>query len=154
MSDLNICCFIGRLTRDSEIKYMTDGLQIVKFSLAVNRRAKVNGEYKDVASYLNFVYMGKAAEATSVYLVKGKQVAVESECRMDSYRDSNGQIRTSIEFLVHSLHLIGSSSNPNGNSGTAGGTVHNAVKQRQQEQERIQDQAMEDTPDLIENVPF
>lgn len=111
MADMNSCNFIGRLTRDSELKYFSDGLAVARFSLAVNRMAKVNGEYKEVPSYLNFSYIGKAAEKVHPYLVKGRQVAVESECRMDSYTDGNGQARTAIEFIVRSLQLIGGKDN-------------------------------------------
>ena len=73
--DLNSCTFVGRLTRDSEIRYSQGNLAIVRFSLAINRRKQVNGQWQDVASFLDFSWMGSAAEKTSQYLTRGRQVA-------------------------------------------------------------------------------
>ena len=108
--DLNSCTFVGRLTRDSEIRYSQGNLAIVRFSLAINRRKQVNGQWQDVASFLDFSWMGSAAEKTSQYLTKGRQVAVQAEALTSSYEDRSGQKRTRVEFSVKSLQLIGSSS--------------------------------------------
>ena len=41
MNDLNQIMIIGRLTRDAELKYTAGGLAISNFSIAVNRRRRV-----------------------------------------------------------------------------------------------------------------
>lgn len=107
--DLNSCTFVGRLTRDSEIRYSQSNLAIVRFSLAINRRKQVNGQWQDVASFLDFSWMGSAAEKTSQYLTRGRQVAVQSEALTSSYEDRSGQKRTRVEFSVRSLQLLAGS---------------------------------------------
>ncbi len=106
--DMNCCQFVGRLTRDAEVRYSQSGLAVVRFSLAVNRRKQVGDQWQDEASFFDFVYMGKIAETLNQYLVKGRQLAVQSEAVMNSYEDRSGQKRSRVEFHVRSLQLLGS----------------------------------------------
>ncbi|MGP1438967.1 MAG: single-stranded DNA-binding protein, partial [Treponema sp.] len=47
MADVNHVVLVGRLTRDSELRYTQGGTPIVKFSIAVNRRKKTGEEWVD-----------------------------------------------------------------------------------------------------------
>ena len=40
MNDTNSVLLIGKLTRDSEVRYMRNGTAVSNFSIAVNRRRK------------------------------------------------------------------------------------------------------------------
>ena len=77
--DVNYIVLIGRLTRDVELKYLSSGTAVAKGAIAVNRRVKKGDEWKDEASFFEFVLFGKTAENLSKYLLKGKQIAVEGE---------------------------------------------------------------------------
>lgn len=109
-SDINSCCFSGRLTRDSELKYAQGGQAICKFGLACGE------EYKDKkhTSFLDCVIFGKRAEALQKHLTKGTALTVVARCKVDSY-EKDGQKRYRTEFIINELAFGG------GGSGGGGG---------------------------------
>ena len=115
--DLNVVTLVGRLTRDSEIRYSQRGEAVVRFSVAVNRRKRnADGAWEDEANFFNCVYFGKSAEGINQYLSKGRQVALNGELRQNRY-EVEGQSRSTIEILVNNLQLIGGSQNSQGGRG-------------------------------------
>ena len=73
---LNRIILIGRLTRDPELKYTTNGTAVATFSLAVNR--KFNREETD---FIDIVAWRGLAENAANYLSKGRLAAVEADCK-------------------------------------------------------------------------
>ncbi len=120
MADLNHVILIGRLTRDAEFKYITNGQAICKFSVAVNRRKKSGDQWVDEANFFDIVLWGRQAETLNQYLIKGKQVAVEGELRQDRW-EQDGQNRSKVEIVANNLQLLGGGSGGgSGNSGSYG----------------------------------
>jgi single-strand DNA-binding protein len=72
MADLNHVVLIGRLTRDSELKYTSGGQAVCKFSIAVNRRKKNGDQWEDEANFFDIVVWGRQGESLHTYLKKGK----------------------------------------------------------------------------------
>lgn len=64
---MNKCIFMGRLTRDPEIRYTQSEkpVAVVNYTLAVDRRYKREGEPS--ADFINFVAYGTAAEFAEKY---------------------------------------------------------------------------------------
>ena len=106
-NDLNIVSIVGRLTRDSEIKYIQNGGAFVRFSLAVNRRKRNGDRWEDESNFFDCVFFGKAAEAIHQYLTKGRQVAINGELRQSRW-EADGQTRSRVEIVVNSLQLLSS----------------------------------------------
>ncbi len=106
MADINHVVLVGRLTRDTELKFTNAGLAISKFSLAVNRRAKKGDTWQEETDFFDAVWMGKGAEAVSQYLLKGKQVGIQGELRQNRW-EQEGQKRSRVEIFVTSLMLLG-----------------------------------------------
>ncbi len=106
MAGINHVVLVGNLTRDAELKFTNAGLAISKFSLAVNRRTKKGDTWQDEANFFDAVYMGKAAEAVSQYLVKGKMIGIQGELRQDRW-EQEGQKRSRVEIFVTNLQLLG-----------------------------------------------
>ncbi len=106
MAGINHVVLVGNLTRDAELKFTNAGLAIAKFSLAVNRRVKKGDTWQDEANFFDAVYMGKAAEAVSQYLVKGKMIGIQGELRQDRW-EQEGQKRSRVEIFVTNLQLLG-----------------------------------------------
>lgn len=76
---------MGRLTKDPEVRYGSDGKAIARFSLAVDRRYKDNnGNYP--TDFFNLVSFGKTAEFVEKYLHKGVKILVEGEIRNNNYQ--------------------------------------------------------------------
>ena len=105
-NDLNVVGLVGRLVRPCETRFTNSGVAIANFSIAVNKRQKVNGDWQDKASFLDCTYFGKGAEAVSQYLVKGQQVSIQGSLEQQTW-ESNGQKRSKVVVIVNSLSLLG-----------------------------------------------
>lgn len=107
--DTNTCIFIGHLAAKPETSFIADGTPMMKFRLAVNRLARDShtGENAEVASFLPVALIGKRAESLSQYMDKGSQVAVVAEARQSSWKDREGNQRSSIEFFASDIQLLG-----------------------------------------------
>ena len=105
-NDINNVTVVGRLTRDSELKYTNSGTAVCKFSLAVNRKKKSGDEWVEEVSYLDVVLWGRQGEAISQYLLKGKQTAISGELRQNRW-EQDGQNRSKVEIIASDVQLLG-----------------------------------------------
>jgi single-strand DNA-binding protein len=106
VSDINVAVLVGRLTRDSELKYTPSGLPICRFSIAVNRSKKQDDQWVDEPHYFDIEFYGKSAEGLSKYLLKGRQVAVQGELRQDRW-EKDGQQRSKVVIVAATIRPIG-----------------------------------------------
>ncbi|MCL2180325.1 MAG: single-stranded DNA-binding protein [Treponema sp.] len=106
MADLNHVVLVGRLTRDAELKYTSNGQAVCKFSIAVNRRKKNGDQWEDEANYFDIVLWGKQGESLQSYLTKGKLIGVDGELRQDRWQQ-DGQNRSKIEIIAGYVQLLG-----------------------------------------------
>ena len=95
---MNKIILMGRLTKDPETRYTQDGKAVTRYSLAVNRSYKREGEPD--ADFLNIVAFDKRGEFAGKYFKKGMLVAVVGEVRVSSYTDKNDQKRQSFDVIV------------------------------------------------------
>jgi len=106
MADINKVTLIGRLTRDSELRYTEGGTPVSKFSVAVNRSVKRGDTWEDEVSFFDVVLWGKMAVSVNQYLLKGKQVGIDGELRQERW-EQNGQNRSRIEIVASKVQLLG-----------------------------------------------
>ena len=108
--------FLGRLTKDPEVRYTANtNSQVTSFSLAVNRRfASPNGERQ--TDFFNLTSFGKTAEFCSKYYKKGQQVLVEGRIQNRTWEDQNGQKRYATDFIVENAYFADSRREDNGSS--------------------------------------
>jgi len=66
---------IGRLVRDPELRYTSNGKPYCTFTLAVDRNFK-NSQGETETDFIDTITWGKQAENCAEYLVKGKLAAV------------------------------------------------------------------------------
>ncbi len=112
-NDINNVTIVGRLTRDSELKYTNSGTAICKFSLAVNRKKRQDEQWVEEVSYFDVTLWGKLGEAISQYLNKGKQVAVSGELRQNRWTQ-DGQNRSKVEIVASHVQLLSGDSQTSG----------------------------------------
>ncbi len=88
---MNKVILMGRLTRDPEVRYSQSAnpMAIARYSLAVNRRFKREGEPD--ADFINCVAFGKTGEFVEKYLKKGQLINVIGSLRTGSYDDKDGK---------------------------------------------------------------
>ena len=106
MTDLNRVTLIGHLTRDAELRSLTSGQAVCKFSIAVNHSRRNGEQFENVANFFDVVVWGKQAETLHQYLVKGKAIAVDGELRQDRWQQ-DGQNRSKVEIVANHVQLLG-----------------------------------------------
>lgn len=107
MSNFNQSFFMGNLTRDPEFRYTQTGLAVAKFSLAVNRIYKVNGEQRQEVSYFDLTAFGIMAENINKYCHKGDPLFVSGRASQNRWQDESGNTRSRVEFIVEQFQFIG-----------------------------------------------
>ena len=109
-NDMNVVALVGRLTRDSELRYTQGGMAIARFSIAVNRRKRTaDNRWEDEANFFDCAMFGKSAESLNQYLERGRQVSIIGELRQNRW-EQDGQSRSKVEVVVNSLQLLSSPS--------------------------------------------
>lgn len=127
--DLNVIAIVGRLVRESELKYSQNGGAICRFSIAVNRRKRTaDNRWEDEANFFDCVYFGKPAEGVNQFLEKGRQVSITGELHQSRW-EQDGQSRSRVEIYVNSLQLLGSNSNNQQNSFASNNTQRSSMQQ-------------------------
>lgn len=103
---MNKAILIGRLTRDPEVFYTqsSDPIAIAKYTLAIDRPYKQNGEKK--ADFIRCVALGRKGEFAEKWLKKGMKIAVEGSIQTGSYTDKDGIKRYSTEVNVDSQEFV------------------------------------------------
>lgn len=88
---MNLCTFVGRITRDPEIRYTQDSqMPIAKFTLAVDRNYKAE-EGEESADFFPCVAFDKRAEFAEKYLYQGIRIAINGKMRNNNYTNRNGE---------------------------------------------------------------
>lgn len=115
---MNKVILMGRLTRDPETRYSTgdNPMAIGKFSIAVDRRFKRNGD-EQTADFFNCTAFGKQGEFVEKYLRKGTKVLVEGELRNDNYTNKNGEKVYSMNIVTNNIEFAESKNAGSDNSG-------------------------------------
>ena len=84
---MNKVILMGRLTRDPEVRYSQGGensLAIARYTLAVDRRFKRNGD-DQTADFIGCVAFGRNAEFAEKYFRQGLKVVVTGRIQTGSY---------------------------------------------------------------------
>jgi len=106
MKDFNIVGLIGRLTKDTQIAYMSSGSAKLDLSIAFNTSKKEGNNLVDESNFLNVTLWGKTAENLAPYLKKGVQVALNGHLHQDKY-EKDGQTKTILKVFVDDIQLLG-----------------------------------------------
>ena len=115
---MNKCIFMGRITRDPEIRQSGE-MSIAKFSLAVDRRGAKDGQ--QTADFINCVAFAKQAEFCDKYLHKGTKIVISSHVVTGSYTNKDGQKVYTTDFAIDEIEFA-ESKNANGQAQSNGGS--------------------------------
>jgi len=115
MASINKVTLIGRLGRDPEMRYTTDGTPVATFSLATSETWKdKNGEKQEKTEWHNIVAWRKLGEIAGEYLKKGKEVYLEGKIQSREYTDKEGIKRRAYEIVATEMKMLGSNGNGSG----------------------------------------
>ncbi len=116
--DLNKNQYIGRLTRDPELKFIPgSGTAVATIPLAVESRYKQGEETKKEVLFIDCIAFSRQAENAAQYLQKGSKDYVEGRLRIRQW-EHEGQKKSKPEVLISNNGIIYlSHANNNGNGG-------------------------------------
>lgn len=156
---LNHIILIGRLTRDPEMRYTSNGTPVTNFTLAVERNYTNQQGERDV-DFINIVTWRKLAETCAHHLGKGRLVAVDGSLQIRK-SENNGRTYINPEVVASTVRFLdwpndnnrnrsGNASNYNNNNNN-----YNNNNQNQNNRSNNQDDNIDDL-DIDEDfdVPF
>jgi single-strand DNA-binding protein len=120
MPSLNKVFLMGNLTRDPELRVTPKGTPICQFSLAINRKFKMeSGESREEVIYVDVEAWGKQGETIAKYVTKGRPLFVEGRLRLDQWEDKNTkEKRSRMKVVLEQFEFLGDG---RGGGGPGGG---------------------------------
>lgn len=101
--DNNDCRFIGRITKDLEIRASTSGTKYLPFDIAVQRKFKNNqDEYE--SDFISCIAFNKTAEFLTTYAKKGYLIGVEGEIQNNNHERQDGTINYGTQLKVNKVN--------------------------------------------------
>lgn len=133
---MNKVILMGRLTREPEVSSSASGTTFARFSIAVDRRFKKEGEPD--ADFFNCSAFSKTAEFVERYLKKGTKVVVTGRLQNNNYTNKEGQKVYDVRIMVEEIEFAESkNSSESSDSGSADVTDFINI-----------------APDIVEPLPF
>lgn len=102
---MNLVVLIGRLTRDPELRYTTNGVAVGSFTLAVDRPFSTREGQRET-DFIDIVVWRKLAETCANHLGKGRLVAVQGRLQVRSYDDREGVRRKVAEIVADNVRFL------------------------------------------------
>ena len=135
---MNNITIAGQLGRDSEIRALPDGTQVLSFSVADSQ-----GRDKPTI-WWNCQLFGKRAESLQQYLVKGQAVAVSGNVSEREWNNKDGEKKKSMDIRVNDVALMGGRSE---STAQRQAPTHNAAP-------RTAAKPLEGFDDMDDDIPF
>lgn len=120
---MNKVVLIGRPTGDPEVRYSGDNMTIARYTLAVDRKYKRDGEQD--ADFIRCVAFGKSGEFAEKYVKKGVRIAVYGRIQTGSYTNNDG-VKVYTTDVVVEEHDFADGKGGANNSGSGSSGVFNS----------------------------
>lgn len=110
MAGVNKVILIGRLGRDPEVRYTSDGTAVANFSIATSREwnDKTSGEKREQTEWHRIVAFRRLGEICGEYLTKGSQIYIEGRLQTREWQDKEGNKRYTTEIVADQMQMLGS----------------------------------------------
>ena len=107
---MNICSFLGKLTREPELIKLNNGKSVVNFCISVRNPSK--NQEKPEMTFIDCVACEKTADLIGKYFKKGSRILVHTSAKTESWVDKeNGKNRHKIKFIVQKFWYVDQKSN-------------------------------------------
>lgn len=87
-------------------------MAVANFTMAIDKgltrekKQEFEAQGKPTADFIRIVVWGKQAENCSVYLAKGKLVAIQGSIQTSSYKSNTGETRYTTEVLANRVEFL------------------------------------------------
>lgn len=107
LPEINRVVLSGRLTRDPDRRYASDGTTITTLPLAFHRRYKNrDGTMSEHTGYVTVMCYQRLAEVCAQFLHTGSAVLVEGRLQMREWANARGEKQHAIEVRADSVHFL------------------------------------------------
>jgi len=108
---VNKVILVGRLGKDPETRYMTNGEAVTNCTLATSENWKdKSGEKQEKTEWHNLVFYRRLAEIAGEYLKKGSLIYAEGKLTTEKWQDKEGKDRYTTKIIVNEMKMLGSKS--------------------------------------------
>ncbi|MCU7378149.1 single-stranded DNA-binding protein [Clostridiales Family XIII bacterium ASD5510] len=101
---MNNCVLIGRLTRDPDVRYTTNGMAVARFSVAIGRPARADRPKQ--TDFPNVVVFGKQAENCERFLNKGRLVGIQGRIQTGKYTNKDGAAVYTTDVVANNVEFL------------------------------------------------
>jgi len=106
---LNHCTFIGNVGRDPEIRTLTNGTKLAKFSIAVTETWKDKaGEKQQKTEWIEITCFGNLSNVIEQYVKKGDKLFCAGRWTTNSWENDAGEKRYKTELNLRDMQMLGS----------------------------------------------
>ena len=105
---LNNCVFMGRITKDIELRRTSAGVAVASFTIACDRDFNPNGQKE--TDFFDIVAWRGTAEFIERNFSKGKMIVVSGRLQNRKWEDKNGNKRVSAEIVAQDVYFADSKS--------------------------------------------
>jgi single-strand DNA-binding protein len=115
MPDVNTILLAGNLTREPEVRFISNGSPVCKLGMAVNKKYKTkSGDSKEETLFISVTVWGKSAEWCGEHLKKGYPVLVSGRLTQNEWTDNEGQTKSTFEVNAERVQCLRWESNGEG----------------------------------------
>lgn len=103
---MNNVTLVGRLTKDPETRQTQTGMQVARFTVAVDRSYKTeNGK---TADFIPCIAFGKTADFIGQFFLKGRRIGLSGRIQTDSYVNKEGKTVYTTDVVVDRAEFVDS----------------------------------------------
>lgn len=106
---MNNVALVGRLTKDPDVRRTANDLVVARYTLAVDRRFKREGE--PTADFISCVAFGKSGEFAEKYFHKGIKIGVNGRIQTGHYDKDDGTRVYTTDVVVENQEFCESKGN-------------------------------------------
>ena len=102
---MNSVVLIGRLTKDPEVRYISENqMAVATFTVAIDRPAKSGQEKK--TDFPKVTVFGRQAENCERFLQKGSRVGIQGRIQTGSYKNKEGQAVYTTDVVADRIEFL------------------------------------------------
>ena len=156
MASLNKVLLIGNLTRDPDVRMLSNGRPVCNFGLALNRNYKdAEGNRKEEVTFVDVECYGPRAEAVGRFFTKGRSIFVEGRLKLDQWESKEGEKRSAIRVVLDNFEFVDSKQDGQSSVDRQSLSPNNSSPAPQSVPEVSNENSVPSSdPDLDEDVPF
>jgi single-strand DNA-binding protein len=119
MASFNRVVLLGNVTRDPELRYISNGTAVTDIGLAMNERRKTpSGEWVEETTFVDVTLWGRTAEVAGEYVTKGSPLLIEGRLKLDTW-EKDGKKNSKLKVIGDRMQLLGTRAGDAPRSGEA-----------------------------------